>query len=56
MSEQEKICILIDYIINKIHSCPLDDESGIDFEKECVGFGGARCGGCILRHLDKLNC
>ena len=35
MSEQEKISILIDYIINKIHSCPLNDESNIDFEKEC---------------------
>lgn len=33
ISEQEKIWKLIDCIINKIHSCPIDDESGIDFEK-----------------------
>ncbi len=33
MSEQEKIWILIDYIIQKIHSCPFKDESGVDFEK-----------------------
>ena len=56
MSEQEKIWILVDYIINKIHSCPLNDESNIDFEKECVGFGKVGCGECILRHLDKLDC
>lgn len=56
MSEQEKIWKLIDYIINKIHSCPLDDESGIDFEKECVGFGEVGCGKCILRNIDKLDC
>lgn len=55
MSEQEKIWILIDYIINKIHSCPFDDESGIDFEKECVGFGEAGCSECILRHLNLLK-
>ena len=55
MSEQEKIWILVDYIINKIHSCPLSDESNIDFEKECVGFGEVGCGECILRHLDKLD-
>ncbi len=56
MSKREKIWILIDYIINKIHSCPLSDESNIDFEKECVGFGEVGCGECILRHLDKLDC
>lgn len=53
MSEQEKIWIIVDYITNKIHSCPLDDESGIDFEKECAGFGKAGCGECILRNIDK---
>ena len=56
MSEQEKICILLDYIINKIHSCPFDDGSDIDFEKECVGFGEVGCGDCIFRNLDKLDC
>ena len=56
MSEQEKIQILIDYIINTIHFCPLKDESDIDFEKECVGFGEKGCGECILKHLDKLDC
>lgn len=56
MSEQEKIWILIDYIINKIHSCPFYDESGIDFEKECVGFGEVGCGKCILKNIDKLEC
>lgn len=56
MSEKEKIWILIDYIINKIHSCLFDDEADIDFEKECVGLGEVGCGRCILRHLDKLDC
>lgn len=55
MSEQEKIWILINYIINNIHWCPFKDESDIDFEKECAGFGEGGCGECILRHLDKLN-
>ena len=55
-SNNEKIRILIGYIKNEIHSCPFDDKSGMDFEKECVGFGAAGCGECILRHLDKLNC
>lgn len=56
MTEQEKIWILIDYIINKCHSCPFDDESGVDFEKECVGFGEIGCGECILRNIGKLDC
>ena len=56
MSEREKIMILIDYVINKIHSCPFDDGSDIDFEKECVGFGEVGCGDCIFRNLDKLDC
>ncbi len=53
---KERIRILIGYIINEIHSCPFDDKSGIDFEKECVGFGDAGCCKCVIRHLDKLNC
>lgn len=54
-SNNEKIRILIGYIINKMHSCPFENESVIDFEK-CVGFGESGCGECILRHLDELNC
>lgn len=56
MTEQEKIWILIDYIINKIHSCPFDDDCGVDFLNECVGFGQPGCRDCIFRHLDKLDC
>lgn len=52
----EKEAILIDYIINTTHSCPFDDDSGIDFEKECVGFGKKGCGNCIYRNIYKLNC
>ncbi len=57
MSEQEKISILIDYIINKAECCPFEEiwEDSV-LEKECVGLGEAGCGKCILRHLDKLNC
>lgn len=47
--------ILINYIINKIHSCPFEDECGVNFEKECVGFGEAGCKECILRNIDKLE-
>lgn len=53
MSKNE--AILINYIINKIHSCPIDDEADIDFEKECVGLGEVGCGECILRNIDKLE-
>lgn len=56
MNDKEKIWTLIDYIINKCHSCPFDDESGVDFEKECVGFGEVGCGECILRNIGKLDC
>lgn len=47
---------LLEYIIGKMHWCPFEDDAGIDFEKGCAGFGGDGCRGCILRHLDKLNC
>lgn len=53
---QDTIDILTDYIINKIHSCPFDDDADIDFEKECAGFGETGCRECILRHLDQLDC
>ncbi len=52
---EERIRILTDYIMNKMHSCPFDDKSGIDFKKECVVFGEAGCGECLLRYLNKLT-
>lgn len=57
MAEQEKIWILIDYIINTLDCCPFEEkwEDSV-LEKECVGFGEIGCGECILRHLDKLDC
>ncbi len=55
MSNTEKICILVKFIINRIHSCPFEDECGIDFEKECVGFRGPGCDECILRNIEKLK-
>lgn len=55
MSDTEKIWILINYIINRIHSCPFEDNCGINFEKECVGFGEVGCGECILRNIEKLE-
>lgn len=42
-NDKEKIWILIDYIINKCHSCPFDDESGVNFENGCVRFGEVEC-------------
>lgn len=57
MGEQEKIWILIDYIINVLDCCPFEKEwEGSVLEKECVGFGEVGCGECILRNLDKLGC
>lgn len=47
--------ILTNYIIDKIHSCPLKDDCGIDFEKECAGFGEPGCRECILKNIDKLE-
>lgn len=47
MSDTEKIWILIDYIINKIHRCPFEDDCSINFEKECVSFGEVGCGEII---------
>lgn len=53
MNYTEKI--LTNYIIDKIHSCPFEDDCGIDFEKECVGFGEPGCMECILRNIEKLE-
>lgn len=52
MSDKEKM--FVDYILNKMHWCPFDDGSGVDFDK-CVGFGEDGCGECIYRNADKLN-
>ena len=51
----EKVSKLIDYIMNNMHWCPFKDESGVDFEKECVGFREKGCKECIYRNIDKLN-
>lgn len=53
MSGKEKM--FVDYILNKMHWCPFEDGSGVDFEKECVGFGEDGCEDCIYRNADKLN-
>lgn len=47
---------LVDFIYDNWHWCPFKDESGIDFENECVGFREAGCKECIYRNADKLNC
>ena len=46
---------LLDWIFRNAHACPFADSSGIDFESECVGFGQAGCGDCILRNIGKLG-
>lgn len=51
----EKENILIDYILNNIHSCPFEDDCGIDFTKECVGFREKGCKECIYRNIEKLR-
>ena len=53
--QDKRINILIQYIHENMHWCPFKDESGIDFEKECVGFREPGCRECILRNIDKLN-
>ena len=52
----EKTKSLVDFIHDNWHWCPFKDESGIDFEKECVGFREAGCKECIYRNVEKLNC
>ena len=53
MSEVDKN--LITYILENCHWCPLDDECGFDFEKNCVGFGENGCMECIYKNTDKLR-
>ena len=55
MSKNEIIEQLVTYIMERMHWCPFEDESGIDFEKECVGFREPGCKECILRNADKIN-
>lgn len=54
MTDKEKN--LVDFIHDNWHHCPFADESGVDFDKECVGFREAGCKECIYRHAEKLNC
>lgn len=51
MNGKEKT--LVDYILSRIHWCPFEDGSGVDFNK-CAGFGKDGCGDCIYRNADKL--
>lgn len=53
MNYTEKI--LTNYIIDRIHSCPFEDDCGIDFEKECAGLGEPGCMECIIKNIDKLE-
>ena len=53
MSDKEKM--LVDYILNRMHWWPFENESGVDFYK-CGGLGEDGCGDCIYRNADKLNC
>ena len=46
---------LVEFILRHTYSCPLSDDSGINFEKECVGFGNAGCEECILQHAELLK-
>lgn len=53
MEMSDKESALIDYILKKMHWCPFEDESGVDFTS-CVGFGVDGCKECICRNTDKL--
>lgn len=55
VSESEKTSTLADFIVNSWHGCPFKDESGVDFDKECVGFRENGCKECLLRNIGKLN-
>lgn len=46
---------LLEYILHNMHWCPFHDDCGIDFEKECVGFGCDGCKECIKRNIRLLN-
>lgn len=46
--------ILAKYIVQNIHSCPFDEGSGIDFEKDCTGFGSPGCPACVTKNAARL--
>lgn len=46
---------LIDAIMRHRFACPLNDESDIDFDKECVGYKEEGCKECVFRHIDNLE-
>lgn len=46
---------LVGALMRIFHSCPLNDNANIDFEKECVGYREQGCAECILRHIDDLK-
>lgn len=46
---------LISCLVKNMRWCPFEDESGIDFERECVGFMEPGCKECILRNIERLN-
>lgn len=54
MSGKKPKDFLAEYIIKNIHACPFDEQSGMDFEKDCAGFGSARCPKCIAENAARL--
>lgn len=46
---------LVDALMRHCFSCPIKDDSIMDFEKECVGYREPGCGECIINHIDDLN-
>ena len=55
LKERDTETYLMDYIMRHTYSCPIKDDSDIDFEKECVGFKEVGCRECIMRHLEELR-
>lgn len=50
-----KINILVNFIVRNWHSCPFEDDCGIDFDTKCVGFGKEGCKECIIENIELLN-
>ena len=46
---------LVDALMRHCFSCPLKEDSAINFNKECVGYQNEGCKECILRHINDLN-
>lgn len=53
MTERESA--ILDWMFRNTHACPFDDESGLDFEAICTGFGTEGCKACILDNISKLG-